>query len=161
MKTRLILIATALIFIVSSLAVSAQNGNFSGEWKLNTQKTVLPSDQLYLLKVTVKQEGNNLLTTRVYSNSNGEEYPFEENLTLDGKECKITIYDMPRVSKATKAADGSLALESVTTFNANGSLENLVANEVWKLDKETLTIDVTNKMMGNEIKGVTYYDKVK
>jgi len=161
MKTRLILIATALIFIVSSLAVSAQNGNFSGEWKLNTQKTVLPSDQLYLLKITVKQEGNNLLTTRVYSNANGEEYPFEENLTLDGKECKITIYDMPRVSKATKAADGSLAFESVTTFNANGSLENLVANEVWKLDKETLTIDVTNKMMGNEIKGVTYYDKVK
>jgi len=161
MKTRLILIATVLVFIVSSLAVSAQNGNFSGEWKLNTEKTVLPSDQLYLLKITIKIDDNKLLTTRTYSNSNGEEYPFEENLTLDGKECKITIYEMPRVSKATKGADGSLVIESHTTFNANGSEEQLVANEVWKLDKDTLIIDVTNKMMGNEIKGVTYYNKVK
>jgi len=161
MKTRSILIAAVLVLLVSSFTASAQNGNFTGEWKLNTEKTVLPGDQLYLLKITVKQDGNNLLTTRVYSNSNGEEYPFEENLTLDGKECKITIYEMPRVSKATKAADGSIAIESVTTFNANGSEENLVANEVWKMDKDNLTIDVTNKMMGNEIKGVTYYNKVK
>jgi hypothetical protein len=161
MKTRSILLYLLLFLATANTSVSAQGNDFNGEWKLNTEKTRLPGDQLYLLKVIVKIEGNNMLMTRTYSDPNGQEYPFEENLTLDGKESKITIYDMPRASKAVKNADGTITIESVTTFYANGGEESLTAKEVWKVDKDTLIIETLNKMMGNELNSASYFNKVK
>ena len=92
----------------------------------------------------------------------GEQYPFDENLSLDGKDAKIVIYDMPRTSKVTKSAsDGSLSFESTTTFNGQYGEENLVAKETWKIDPEgkLLTIDFTNKMADNETTGTNYYNR--
>ena len=90
-----------ILFFISSFSVHAQNTDLTGEWKLNREKTILADNQLFLSKITIQVKGDSLLTTRVYENDNGEEYPFEENLTLDGKDCKIVIYEMPRTSKAS------------------------------------------------------------
>jgi hypothetical protein len=77
-----------------------------------------------------------MLTTRVYENGNGEEYPFQENLSLDGKDCKIVIFEMPRTSKATCSdADGSIAITSATTFTGNYGEEDMTAIESWKIDR--------------------------
>lgn len=149
--------------LISSSALS-QNTKFNGEWTLNTEKTTLPENQLYMAKVTVLVKGDSLITTRVYMDGMGSEYPFDEKLSLDGKESKITIYDMPRTSKASKSsADGSLSVESTTTFNANGGEDNLKAIETWKVDSEgkTLTVEYSNTMSGTEIKGINYYKKLK
>lgn len=159
MKTRSLILLAALFVLATPAAVKAQSADFNGNWKLNTEKSQVPSDQLYLLKLTIKVDGNNLVTTRTYSDPNGQEYPFEENLTLDGKECKISVYDMPRTSKATKEADGTIKVLSVTTFYANGGEENLTADETWKLQEGMLVMEVTNKMMGNELKSVSYYSR--
>ncbi len=159
--TFLFLILFAITFSFSALG---QRANFSGEWKLNKEKTVLADNQLFLSRVTIQLKSDSLLTTRVYENANGEEYPFEENLSLDGKECKIVIFDMPRTTKASRSdTDGSLIIESTTTFNGNNGEENLTAKETWKVDDEgeTLTIGFTNKMSGSETVGTNYYNKVK
>jgi hypothetical protein len=161
MKTRSFLFLLLLLLPAANLSILAQGTEFNGEWKLNTEKTQLPSDQLYLLRVNVKIDGNSMLLTRTYSDPNGQEYPFEENLTLDGKESKTTVYDMPRTSKAVKNGDGTITIESVTTFYANGGEENLTAKEVWKVDKEFLVIEMLNKMMGNELSSVNWFNKVK
>jgi hypothetical protein len=164
MKTKATFLFIILFTFALTFSASGQGTSFSGEWRLNTEKTVLAENQLFLLAVTIQLRGDSLFTTRTYSNGNGEEYPFEENLTLDSKEYKITIYDMPRTSKASKSeADGALLIESTTTFNGQYGEENLVAKETWKVDKEgkTLTIDFTNKMSDTETKGTYIYIKVK
>jgi hypothetical protein len=151
-------------FIFLSFTVQAQNSVFSGEWKLNREKTTLADNQLFLSKMTIKMKGDSLLTTRVYENGNGEEYPFEENLSLDGKECKIVIYEMPRTTKASKVnTDGSLLIESKTTFNGSNGEDNLLAKETWKVDNDSkmLVIDYTNKMSAGEVTGKSYFNKVK
>jgi len=83
MKTKITFFFLVLFIISSSSSLSGQKSKFSGDWKLNTEKTVLTDNQLVLSKVSIKLLSDSLLTVRVYENSNGEEYPFDEKLTLD------------------------------------------------------------------------------
>jgi len=163
MKTKPTIIFLLLFIITCSFSALGQKSSFSGDWKINKEKTVLADNQLFLSKVSIKLRNDSLLTVRVYENINGEEYPFDENLSLDGKASKIYIYDMPRSTKATKADDGSIKIESVTTFYGNNGEEDLIAKETWKTDSEgkTLTIAYTNKMSGGEFAGTSYYNKSK
>jgi hypothetical protein len=164
MKTKPIFLLFFLSFITLSYSAPGQGNGFSGEWKLNKEKTVLADNQLFLSGLTINLKSDSLLTTRVYENANGDQYPFEENLSLDGKECKITIYDMPRTTKVSKSsADGSLTVESITEFNGNNGIENLTSKESWKIDPDgkTLVIGFTNKMAGTESTGTNYYTRVK
>jgi hypothetical protein len=164
MQTKTTFLFLILLNIIFSISASAQRANFSGEWKLNKEKTVLADNQLFLSKITILLKSDSLLTTRVYENANGEEYPFEEKLSLDGKESKIVIYDMPRKTKASRSnTDGSIIIESTTTFSGNNGEDNLIAKESFKIDNEsqTLIMGFTNKMSGGEIVGINYYNKVK
>ena len=164
MKQKATIILLFLITITYSFSAFGRGASLSGEWKLDKEKTVLADNQLFLSRVTINLKSDSLLTTRVYENANGEEYPFDENLSLDGKECKIFIYDMPRTSKASRSgADGSIIIESTTTFSGDNGTENHTAKETWKVDNEgkTLTIVFTNKMSTGETTGTNYYNKVK
>lgn len=164
MKTKLFFIIIILIISAGSFTASSQNPDFSGEWKLNREKTVLTDDQLYLSEIKILVKRDSLITSRTYEDGNGQVYPFDENLTLDGKECKIIIYDMPRTSKASKVnADGSIIVESKTTFYGNNGEDNLNSTETWKVDKDgpTLVISFKNTMSAGEVSGTNYYTKTK
>lgn len=152
------ILSTAIILF--TIALSAQSP-FNGTWKINKGKSVYPTDQLYLSQITLTVKGDSILTNRTYTDPNYQEYPFQENMTLNGQEAKIFIYDMPRVSKAQKGENGTVIIESKTTFNGGGGEENLLAKEIWKSDGNTLTLEVVNQMMGQEIKSTVVYDKVK
>jgi len=162
MKKRFILSAFLLIILCSIPALS-QNSPMSGNWKLDKVKTSIADNNLFLSRITVQVKKDSVLTTRVYENANGEEYPFVENLSLDAKDSKITIYDMPRTSKASRASDGGIIIESKTTFYGNNGEQDMIAKESWKVDKagSLLTVDFTNSVAGNESKGINYYNKVK
>jgi hypothetical protein len=115
-----------------------------------------------LATITINIDGETLKTERVYEGGDGQEYPFTENLTLDGKEYKITIFDMPRKSKAAwTEQENTILIESVTTFYESGSPEDFVSKENWKVDKTTgiLTISFVNSSSYGEIKGAFYYKK--
>jgi hypothetical protein len=164
MKTKSILTILFLAIFLPSFNMIAQKPDISGEWKLNKEKTVLADNQLFLSRITIQLKSDSLLTTRVYENGNGEEYPFDENLSLDGKECKLVIYEMPRTSIATRSdTDGSIKIESKTTFNGSNGEEDMTAKESWKLesDGQMLTLEFTNKMSGNESTGTYYYSRAK
>lgn len=161
MKTKFIVSFLLCFIILSVISVNAQKPDFSGEWKLNKEKSIIPDNNLIVTKIILKQKSDSLLTTRLYENNNGEEYTFIENFSLDGKETKLTVYELPRTSKATLGeTDGSLNINSTTTFNGN---EDFVAAEKWKLENEgkVLTLVFTNKMSGNEVTGTYYFDKLK
>jgi hypothetical protein len=163
MKSKSLISLLVLLIFASSFSAFSQNNGISGEWKLDRVKTALTNNNLFLSKITVTLKSDSVLTTRTYENSNGEEYPFDEKLSLNGKESKITIYDMPRTSKAVKATDGSLNIESTTTFQGNNGEDNLVSKETWKTDADgkTMTMTYTNKMTAGEVTGTNYYNRVK
>jgi hypothetical protein len=161
MKTRKIYSTLFLLMILPGFIAYAQKTDLSGEWKLNKEKATLADNQLYLSKITIQLKADSLYTTRVYENGTGEEYPFDEKLSLDGKECKIVIYDMPRTSTASRSSDGIVTIASTTTFNGNYGQEDMVAKETWKVDKDgkILTLEFSNKMSGTESTGTYFYDK--
>jgi hypothetical protein len=164
MKKRNFKLIFTLLLAVAALSLQAEEPVFNGEWKLNREKTVLQGSQLFLSKLVIKVAGDSLLTTRTYENADGQQYPFVENLTLDGKEHNIVIYDMPRTTKATRSAsDGSLMLDSNTTFYRDGQETVLNSKETWKaeLGKALLTISFVTKMANGEFPGILYLDRVK
>lgn len=164
MKTKIILCFGVLIMFFAVLPALGQSASFTGEWKLNREKSSIQDNQLILTKISMQVKSDSLLTTRTYENQNGEEYPFEEKLTLNGKDCKTTIYDMPRASKATMSkSDGTISIESTTTFNGNNGEENLVAKETWKIENggKTLSFVFTNSMSAGSASGTHYFDRVK
>jgi hypothetical protein len=163
MKTKSIF-SICILLLLPAMRTAAQKDVFSGEWKLNKEKSAPAENQLFLSRITLQLKADSLLTTRVYENGSGEVYPFDENLSLDGKECKITIYDMPRTSTATRSdADGTISIFSTTTFNGDSGQEDLTAKETWKVEDggQFLTLEFTNKMSGNETTAKYYYDKAK
>jgi len=164
MKAKTLFIAVILLISAGTNSANAQNREFSGEWKLNREKTVLPDYQLYLSEIKILIKKDSLITTRTYEDGNGQVYPFDENLTLDGKECKIIIYDMPRTTKASKVkSDGTIIVESKTTFYGDNGEDNLNSTETWKIDNEgpALIISYKNNMSAGEVSGTNYYNKVK
>lgn len=164
MKTRTTLSVLFLLIFAPVISSFGQKYDFSGEWKLNKEKTTLTDNSLFLSGIKIMLRSDSLLTTRTYENSNGEEYAFDENLSIDGKDGKIVIYDMPRTSKVSKAAgQESLIFESVTIFNGQYGADSLISRETWIVDpvSKNLVIDFTNKMSGNEVVGKNYYNKIK
>ena len=164
MKTKTNILIFFFLLLLPVSFINAQNPDLSGEWKLNKEKSTVADAQLFLSKITIQVKSDSLFTTRVYENGNGEEYPFEENLSLDGKDCKIVIYEIPRTSKATRSAtDGSIMIASSTTFNNGNGPEDMTANETWKMDNDGhfLTLTFNNKMSGNEMTGTYYFEKAK
>ena len=164
MKTKIAFFLTVMLSMTAMLNAQAQVPSFSGEWKFNREKSTAVNNQLFLSNLTVQHQNDSLLTTRVYQNQYGEQYPFRENLPLNGIENKIWIYDMPRTSKATLSArDGKLNLESVTTFYNNSGSDNLKTQEVWSVENEgkTLKIAFTMSYSAGTFTGAQYFDRVK
>jgi hypothetical protein len=164
MKTRHFLLLVIVFSFISALSLQAQQIGFNGAWKLNKEKTTMQGGQIFLSKISVKVAGDSLYTTRTYENTDGQEYPFTENLSLDGKESKIVIYEMPRVTKANRSGSGDeLLLDSNTTFYRDNQEVVMNSKETWKIEagEELLSINFTTKMGDREFAGVIYFDRVK
>lgn len=161
MKRTALIIFTMAFAITSTIQLSAQKTDFNGTWKLDMTKSTLPEYTPVLVQIDVQIKGDSLITERHYDTGDGQVYPFTENLILDGKEYSITIYEMPRKSKASWAEqDGSVAFESTTT--ANGS-EDFISKETWKADvaNKTLVINFKNNMAGQEATGLFFLNKAE
>jgi hypothetical protein len=164
MKRRTSIGIGILMALCLSINAAGQGSSFSGEWKINREKSAYDPNQLFMSKITVALRGDSLLTIRTYSSPDGQEYPFTENLSLDGKECKIVIYEMPRTSKAVISPEkDSINVASVTTFNGNNGEQNLDVRETWKLENkdDILTISFTNTIAGSTSSGKHFFDRVK
>ena len=161
MKKLTLLLAFTAFAIVAAIPASGQKSDFDGNWKLDRTKSTTGYYPI-LVKISVQVKGDSLLTERTYDVGDGQEYPFTENITLDGKEYLITIYDMPRKSRGTKSSDeGVLSVESTTTVNGSNGSEDFVSKETWKVDKpaNTLTINFKNSSSEGEIEGAIILTK--
>ena len=161
---RYILIAT---FLFSVAAFSGNKVvNFSGEWTLNEGKSKLGEGRRWGVstKVSINQNENQLTIKRTSPGRDGDERIREETLTLDGKECKSTVRDFPRISTATWSNDGKiLTITSKMIFERNGNEFKINTTEVWNLKEKVkvLSIDYSSKSQRGERKSTRVYDRTK
>ena len=164
MKTKALVLLSILLFFLSFTTAWGQSQLFSGEWKFNREKSTDINNQLFMSKITVLQKNDSILTTRVYENEYGEQYPFQENLPLNGKDYKIVIYDMPRTARASlSSGNGPLNFESTTTFHGNYGSDSLNIKETWIIQEggQLLKIDFTSAYSGGSTSGTQYFEKIK
>lgn len=163
MKRTVLFSILCVAAITLSVNVSAQNYDFRGTWKLDAAKSTLPQNTPVLVQIDVRINGDSLLTERYYDTGDGQIYPFTENLTLDSKEYGITIYEMPRKTKASWTSQKEVSVESNITVNANGGNEEFISKETWKTDEanQVLTISFANKLSGMEATGTFVMNKAE
>jgi len=162
MKKNTLIIALIAFAAASALPAAGQKTDFNGSWKLDRTKSTLAENSPVLVRIDVTIKGDSLLTERYYDTGDGQEYPFTENVTLDGKEYNITIYDMPRKTKASwSEQDKGVNLESTTTFNGDSGTEDFISKETWKADvaNKILTINFKNNISASETTGVLLFNK--
>ena len=135
--------------------------NFTGEWKLDKEKTDLSDSPLYLSKIKISQEKDIMQTTRTYTNQNGEQYPFDEEITVDGEEREIMIYEMKRRTSAKWSEDGkSLIIKSITKYWGDSGEEEFSIDETWNLDKKGNILSIaytTNSVWGTNT-GTSFFN---
>jgi|GEM_PF-565700 len=154
-------ILTVLVFLFS-VNVSGQKADFSGTWKIDRSKIPVTDNFPVLVQININIKGDSLLTERFYNTGDGQEYPFRENLTLDGKEASITVYEMPRKSKATwKEKDVVLIHEATTTANGSNGPVDFKSTETWSVDNANniLTISFKNNSYAGELTGAFIFNK--
>ncbi len=150
----------ALFAVFITMPAAGQKENCTGTWKLDRDKSTIPPNSPLLIKIKVQVKGDSLLTLRVYDTGDGNEYPFDENVTLNGKEYELNIYGMPRKTKAVAGeTDGIITVESVTTFEGSTGPEDFVSRETWKPDKgnNSLSISYKNKSPEGEAEGTLFF----
>ena len=151
----------SLIIAVSVFAGDGKTG-YTGNWKIDKVISSPSSSSLLLSEISFKVNNDSLQTMRTYESSNGETYTFNENLTLDSKEYKIVIYEMPRKAKAQWSEKGSsLLIESTTTFTRDSDDQNVTSIETWTLSESgnQLTYDFVTKTSEGSEKGTLYFNK--
>ncbi|MEI6138361.1 MAG: hypothetical protein WCP85_03805 [Mariniphaga sp.] len=164
MNTKKSFCLVVVLFIVVSAFAGNNKNSYSGVWKLNKEKTPPTNSRLFLSQISFSLKGDSLFTVRTYENDNGETYPFDEKLTMDGKEYKIEVYNFPRKAKAHwSEKDGFLVIESVTTFTGDSGQQDLIMNETWKVDEKGTSLDVefTTKLPTGDVKGTFNFNKSK
>ena len=162
MKKAISAIIFFLLVLVFSTSVSGQKADFSGTWKIDRSKIPVTGNFPVLVQININIKGDSLLTERFYDTGDGQLYPFKENLTLDGKETSITVYEMPRKAKATwKEKDVILIHESTTTANGSNGPVDFLSTETWSVDNVTniLTISFKNFTMAGESTGYFLFNK--
>lgn len=155
MKRQLLLL-TALML---TMALSAQSINFSGSWKLNTQKSQLNTEfSMAPLEIIINHEGINM-TVEKHSNFQGQEFTSTDKYTLDGNEC-INPGFMESQKKSTAVwSDDKTSLKVVSKMNA-GDAGDITITEIYKLSNGNLVLESTASSSYGDLYEVMVYDKI-
>ena len=115
MKNFVFLIALAFL----SATTFGQKVNFTGEWKLNEQKSDL-GDQFSLAPKSLSVDHTKkTLDLKNVNEFDGQEYLSEQHYTLDGKECENTGF-MESITRSTVTVDKKANTIKIVT---NGSVQ--------------------------------------
>jgi hypothetical protein len=162
------ILATAVMILLTSAIPSGTVAvNFSGEWKLNEQKSELGEfgERFAPKKLKVDAKTDSMSCERTLTSQSGEEVKSIIKLTFDGKETEgIAFGNSKRKSTAKWSDDGqSLLVNSTIFFDQNGQTTEIKVNEVWKLtdNGNSLAIESNSSSSFGDNSMKLVYDKVK
>lgn len=154
MKKALFLFVACLI---SAIAAS-QTTDFSGKWKLNTEKSKLGTEfSLAPSDIIVIQTGNDLSIEK-HSNFQGQEVVTNDKFTLDGKECVNTGFQDSQKKSVTSWSEDKKIL-TITTKMSIGDAGDISIIEVYKIDGDNLLIESSASSSYGDLAETMVYSK--
>jgi mannan endo-1,4-beta-mannosidase len=123
-----------------------QPPDFSGEWVLNEEKSVLDNFGANSIpyKLNIFQKGNQITIKETKILEYADDEITEEKMTLDGKEYESEFWHSTHVKTATRSKEGkTMIFESKVTFNIGDQKSEMITKEVWTLMEygEVLSIE--------------------
>lgn len=160
-KLYFILLAPVFLFAFTSLPDKA---NFSGDWKLNGDKSELGQFGDYATRILkAEQKDESITIARTAAAFTGGDYTSTETLTYDGKDCESNLFGESKKKATIKwAEDGQTFKITYTLYlDINGQSMEINGTETWTLSDggKTLTsLSNSSSSFGdNVVKAV--YDK--
>lgn len=154
MKKTLLMFTTLALFICSTASAI----DFSGNWKLNSEKSKL-SDQYSMApkEIIIAQTGNNLDLER-HASFQDQDFTIKDKYTLDGKECINPGWgDTEKKSTAVWSDDkSSLKITTSLPMGDNGEMKIV---EVLKMDGKNLVIETSASSSFGERSETMVFDK--
>ncbi|HEX8460106.1 MAG TPA: hypothetical protein VF623_01695 [Segetibacter sp.] len=156
--------AATFLTLCSAASANAQKSNFSGDWKLNEQKSSLGQyAQMAPRKLKVDGQADYLSVERFAKSPDGSDVSYNDKLTFDGKESESTLFGNTKKKSTAKWSDDgkSLNVNAVIMFDRDGQTFEVKVAEVWKFveDGKVLSVESTStsQMGSNTMK--LFYEK--
>ena len=165
-RTSTILFAAVIVTLCTSATI-VTSVDFSGEWKLNEQKSELGQfggrGAAKAIKVT-SSDAKGIAIERTSTNQNGEAVVRKETLTFDGKESESTggFGNSTRKATAKWSDDGNaLTVNYILNLDFNGQAFEVKGTETWTLssDGKTLTVQTNAASPQGDLASKAVYDK--
>jgi mannan endo-1,4-beta-mannosidase len=119
--------------------------NFSGEWVLNEETSILDNFGVSYLpsKLTITQNEYSLTVRKAFIIEYGDDIVACDTLTFDGKECVSEMWNRPRIMKArwSEKAD-TLIVESKVMISGGGKTSEMVVNESWNIQNQGRVLSI-------------------
>ncbi len=153
---KLLLFASALFIAVH---VFSQGADFSGSWKLNTDKSRL-GDQFSLAprEIIVTQSGNDLVVEK-HSIFQDQEVTTKDKFTLDGNECINTAWQDSQKKSIAVWDENKQSLKITSKLNIGDGGEVTIV-EIFRMDDSSMVIDSSASSSYGDLAEVMVYDKI-
>lgn len=151
---KIFFISAALMLSASAIA---QGPDFSGSWKLNSEKSKLNAEFSFAPKEIVITQTGNDLTVEKHSSFQDQEFVTTDKLTLDGKEC-INAGFMDTQKKSTCTwSDDKASLKIVSKMSVGDG--EMTITEVYKMNSSNMVIESASSSSFGEMAETMVYDK--
>ena len=150
-----ILYLIVLVFLASQ--GYGQKVNFSGNWKINKEKSQLGEEFSMAPNKVIVDQGKNSLSVERHSTWQGEEFSFTDRFTLDGKECENPGW-MDSVKKSTAVWADKKVLKVTTKIPMQDGGEMTIEDQ-YSLEDGNLHIKTFASSSYGEMTEVYVFDK--
>ena len=136
--------------------------DFSGEWVLNEDKSMLGGAGNLPHKLKIDQKENEIAVQKSFVEEWTDDRVTEEKLMLNGEESKSQYFGAPRITTARMSLNrDTLIIKSNVTFNRGGQTSKMTTTEDWDLQNhgKTLSIIQSSSSPQGERKIMLVYDK--
>ena len=139
------LLIVSLISVAAITVMAGESVDLSGTWVFSEEKSTLDDmgTQFLPTEIKITQKDNDLAIQRTYQREYEDDFVIEEELTMDGKECKSEFMNSPRVTTANWSEEGDvLVIVSNITFERDGQTSGLEINEDWSLQEDGKVLSI-------------------
>ena len=148
---------TFIAALLFSAAAVAQGPDFSGSWKLNSEKSKLNAEFSFAPKDVIITQAGNDFTVEKHSSFQGQDFVTNDKLTLDGAECINTGFQDTQKKSICKQSDDKTYLKIVSTIPIGDG--DMTISEVYKMDGGNMIIESTASSSYGDLNEIMVYDK--
>jgi hypothetical protein len=151
-----------VVFLLGTLLISfvltAQAIDFSGNWKLNHEKSKLNAQFSMAPKDMIATQSGNEFNLEKHSTFQDNDFTINDKFTLDGKECINTAWQDSKKKSVAEWSDDKLSLKITTKFPMGDSGEMTIV-EIYKMDKDNLVIESSASSSYGDVAETMVFDK--